>query len=238
MTHTHARAFTLIEMLVVVGLIALLGALLFPAFSSARAKARETTCVSNLHQIGMGIAQYARDSDDFYPRGADTAERLAAMEFPNPAAEMRSLPLLRDVLRPYLPSREVWHCSSDTGWEEDHPAYDANGKPSSLPPCDSAFGQFGTSYQYRVNLGLEKVLYPASAYTFATPPEKPTEIGPAQVGVMSDMVGTWHGGTDFGSERSVLLFADGHVKAQRTLIQLFPAWLLPLHVEDAATGGE
>lgn len=238
MTHTNrARGFTLIEILVVVAILALLGALLFPVFSSARAKARETSCVSNLRQIGLGVALYARDFDDFYPRGTDTSERLAAIS-PPADDDLRLLPLLRDVLHPYLSSSAVWHCPSDTGWKRGYAAYDANADLTTLPPCASAFDRFGTSYNYRVNLGLQKVLYPASAYTFATPPRVPVEIGPAEVGTMIDMMGTWHGSAEWGSESSVMLFADGHVKRQQRMTQMVRAWLLPLKVEEAATGGE
>lgn len=60
----RTRAFTLIELLVVVAVIALLAAVLFPVFAQARAKARQATCTSNLHQIGLALEQYASDSDD------------------------------------------------------------------------------------------------------------------------------------------------------------------------------
>lgn len=58
------RGFTLIEMLVVVAVIALLAAFLFPVFAQARAKARQTVCLSNLRQIGLAVEQYASDYDD------------------------------------------------------------------------------------------------------------------------------------------------------------------------------
>lgn len=58
------RAFTLIELLVVIAVIALLAALLFPVFAQARAKARQTVCLSNLRQIGLAVEQYASDHDD------------------------------------------------------------------------------------------------------------------------------------------------------------------------------
>lgn len=58
------RAFTLIELLVVIAVIALLAALLFPVFAQARAKARQTVCISNLRQIGLAVEQYASDHDD------------------------------------------------------------------------------------------------------------------------------------------------------------------------------
>jgi len=56
--------FTLVELLVVVAVIALLTALLFPVFAQARAKARQTACLSNLRQIGLAVEQYASDYDD------------------------------------------------------------------------------------------------------------------------------------------------------------------------------
>lgn len=61
------RAFTLIEMLIVVVIIALLAALLFPVFNSVRSAGRITTCQSNLRQIGMAMQLYQNDYNRFYP---------------------------------------------------------------------------------------------------------------------------------------------------------------------------
>ncbi len=61
------RAFTLIELLVVIAIIAILAAILFPVFAKAREKARQSTCQSNLKQIGVGIMQYAQDYDEMLP---------------------------------------------------------------------------------------------------------------------------------------------------------------------------
>jgi prepilin-type N-terminal cleavage/methylation domain-containing protein/prepilin-type processing-associated H-X9-DG protein len=61
------RGFTLIELLVVIAIIAILAAILFPVFAQAREKARQTSCLSNLKQIGTGFLMYAQDYDEQLP---------------------------------------------------------------------------------------------------------------------------------------------------------------------------
>lgn len=58
------KGFTLIELLVVVAIIAILAAILMPVFAQAREKARSTSCLSNLKQIGTGSVMYAQDYDE------------------------------------------------------------------------------------------------------------------------------------------------------------------------------
>jgi prepilin-type N-terminal cleavage/methylation domain-containing protein/prepilin-type processing-associated H-X9-DG protein len=58
------RGFTLIELLVVIAIIAILAAILFPVFARAREKARQSSCSSNLKQIGIGAMMYAQDYDE------------------------------------------------------------------------------------------------------------------------------------------------------------------------------
>src|SRR5947209_723193 len=60
-------AFTLSELLVVIGVIAVLAAILFPVFAQARDKARQAACLSNLRQIGSALQMYLQDYDERLP---------------------------------------------------------------------------------------------------------------------------------------------------------------------------
>lgn len=63
------RGFTLIELLVVIAIIAILAAILFPVFAKAREKARQSSCLSNLRQLGTGFMMYAQDYDEMMMNG-------------------------------------------------------------------------------------------------------------------------------------------------------------------------
>ncbi|MDR3709888.1 MAG: DUF1559 domain-containing protein [Capsulimonadaceae bacterium] len=68
-TKSPKSGFTLIELLVVIAIIAILAAILFPVFATAREKARQATCESNEKQIGIAFLGYAQDYDENLPYG-------------------------------------------------------------------------------------------------------------------------------------------------------------------------
>ncbi|MGQ9733260.1 MAG: type II secretion system protein [Candidatus Zipacnadales bacterium] len=61
------RGFTLIELLVVIAIISILASILFPVFSRARAKARQTACTSNVKQLLTALHMYTQDYDECFP---------------------------------------------------------------------------------------------------------------------------------------------------------------------------
>ncbi len=77
------RAFTLVEMLVVIAIVGIMAALLLPTMNRAKASAQSTACLSNLKQIGIGVLMYSSDSDDKAPRrtGVDTNRVLSVFGY-------------------------------------------------------------------------------------------------------------------------------------------------------------
>jgi len=86
-------------LLVVIAIIAILAAILFPVFSRAREKARQTSCLSNLKQLDLGVGMYVQDYDETYPPFAYVAGGMPYTAF--------------DMVLPYIKNRQILLCPDD-----------------------------------------------------------------------------------------------------------------------------
>jgi general secretion pathway protein G len=204
--------FTLIELLVVIAIIAILAALLFPVFARAKAQAKQTTCVSNLKQIGNGTALYMADYDGVFPSALDASDKFTPQiwdAFPEFQARIPTMPMMFDALYPYTKSYEIFHCPSDTGTE----VLDSH-FPQPFMTAPSMFGTYKSSYFFRTEI----------AFKFMT--DSSFQL-PSNINVMFDGAGHWHSSAralriDDDSDafldlirqyRYTCLYGDFHVKS-------------------------
>ena len=121
------RGFTLIELLVVIAIIAILAAILFPVFARAREKARQTSCLSNMKQIALGLQMYNDDNDGYWPAYGATHEGWA------------------ELIVPYVMNDQIFQCPSHDSNQSAPLSYVANDSTS------KSYGQgpwcYGTSVQ-------------------------------------------------------------------------------------------
>ncbi len=103
------RGFTLIELLVVIAIIAILAAILFPVFARARERARQTSCLSNLRQIGLAVHMYAQDYRGLVP----LANQYPAEPDGSDCPYRQGPPGIVDVLNPYTRNKQLFRCPSD-----------------------------------------------------------------------------------------------------------------------------
>ena len=196
--------FTLIELLIVIAIIALLSALLFPVFSRIRENARRTSCQSNLKQITLAFSLYTQDSD----------EKLPPMEYGDTAGFTVSW---RQLTNAYAKSPRVYACPSNP-FNNVAAGPDDGAFPISYGGNDSLLIDSGDT------IGLSEIQNPAmifligesngSRWKLKNPPNPPTLIdcpafcdGP-EPGAHTDLYAGHMGLSNW-------LFADGHVRALR-----------------------
>jgi prepilin-type N-terminal cleavage/methylation domain-containing protein len=135
------KGFTLTELLVVIGIIAVLSGIAIPLVTSSIDKGRQVACINNLRQIGIGIESYLQDHNDTMPN----------VEMARANKEDKDTIVLETALADYITDPEVYHCPSDkkqfekTGssyiWNSTQSGrkknslnfFTANNEPSSIP---------------------------------------------------------------------------------------------------------
>jgi prepilin-type N-terminal cleavage/methylation domain-containing protein len=144
----NRKAFTLIELLVVIAIIAILAALLFPALSAAKERAKMTNCISNQRQIGVAFKLYAdNNSTKFPPLGPSGVGFQFGGDDPHNSSWQPPLwPATNRPLWDYTKSRQLYRCPADRDVQ--------NNVRSSF------FYDLGCSYRYNSNPWVARTQLP------------------------------------------------------------------------------
>jgi prepilin-type N-terminal cleavage/methylation domain-containing protein len=133
-------AFTLVELLVVMAIIAILAAMLLPTLARAREKARILQCVSNLHQVGIAMRAYVEDNTSRYPTVPNRSWQSYRLGGGDPDPTAHNLFGLEwatnRLLWQYTKSRQLYQCPADRGMD----SYSFS--------KSNAYAGVGTSYKY------------------------------------------------------------------------------------------
>ena len=182
------QGFTLIELLVVIAIIAILAAILFPVFAKAREKARQSSCLSNLKQLGLAMFQYTTDYDGTFPQIHTTA-LTTGRYYVSDGTNAGFFLSWEDRLVPYIKNDQLMVCPS---------ASDTSG---GSPPHSYTYNYYFGAWEFPVT--DSRVVQPASKGLLG---ERGTTARYHYIYTGSDNGGSIH--NDGGN----MLMADGHAK--------------------------
>jgi prepilin-type N-terminal cleavage/methylation domain-containing protein/prepilin-type processing-associated H-X9-DG protein len=199
------HGFTLIELLVVIAIIAILAAILFPVFAQARESARQTTCLSNMKQLGTATMMYVQDHDETYPDQRDAKGRLQDGVWP--ASEATKKPQgqnFYDALNPYIKGDRIWLCPS-----AQNNAYDP--KERSLQSYHYHGFFCGTAMAAVRNVSNTLLFKESYRYHWSRSWLRPYGTNPAETVANLTAQHCYYSGNSH-KNGCVILFADGHAK--------------------------
>ena len=116
MQHRRMRGFSLVELMIVVGIIGVLVAVLLPSLERARAAARNTQCAANLHQLTLAFFEYAASSSGRFPLNVSSPS--PGLYWYDDDRIARLLPASRPPVPAGKPGGNIYVCPADAG-----PAY-------------------------------------------------------------------------------------------------------------------
>lgn len=194
--------FTLIELLVVIAIIAILAAILFPVFARAREKARQTSCLSNMKQIGLAVMQYVQDYDErWHSHYYNTSTAWPQPDGSTPTSNI----IWTHMIYPYVNNVQVFQCPSNP---EQMLFYSAG-------TYDYAFNYYSGGIMNHRKLGdikkpAETLVYADGASYIANPFSSPGADhdlrNVASGHYYRDALKTWH------NDGCNVAYADGHAK--------------------------
>lgn len=190
MSSSTRRAFTLIELLVVIAIIAILAAILFPVFAQAKEAAKKTSCLSNFKQIGLGMAMYGNDNDDFYSP--------SQVGIP-PSTQANNLAFSYDwtfVTAPYI--------KNGTGATLVSGDHSVKGYAGGIFACPSAANR-NEQDQFMVRGDVFPVWYDDGAGLTSSTGSGPSVNG-SQIDQPSSRIGMWEAGSDGGPTNYVAYY--------------------------------